>query len=290
MTATVTEPLLVLPAQPAAPAALVPPTIRSGSRGLRALIAAGWAALGLAAVVGLWALAASRVAELPTPAETLTTVRELLRSPFRDDGPNAKGIGIQLLTSLQRVFYGFGLAALIGVPFGIAVGASRRAWQAANPVIQLLRPVSPLAWFPIWLVVFKDAGQAAIWVIFVTALWPTVVNTASGVAAIPADHRNVAKVFRFGRLASLRHIVLPGAMPSIVTGLRLSMGTAWMVIVAVEMLSGGVGVGFFVWDSYNALSLSRVIAAIVFIGVIGVVLDLLFLRLAKAVAIEEVHP
>lgn len=276
------------PAAAARPLVAPPvPAVRSGLG--RALTAAGWATVGLAMVVGAWALASTRVAELPSPADTFTTIKDLLKDPLRDNGPNDKGIAVQLLTSLQRVFYGFGLATLIGVPLGIVVGSSRRAWQAANPVIQLLRPVSPLAWFPIWLVVFKDAHRAAVWVILITALWPTVINTAAGVASIPADHKAVAKVFRFGKFDELRHVVLPDALPSIVTGLRLSMGTAWMVIVAVEMLSGGVGIGFFVWDSYNALSLSRVIAAIVLIGAIGVVLDLLFLRLAKAVAVEEVH-
>lgn len=266
-----------------------PPVLVTPGTAKRAAVSAAWASLGLAVLVGAWAVAATQVQELPTPADAFSAIAELLSSPFHDAGPNDKGIGLQLLTSLQRVVYGFGLASIVGVPLGILIGSSKRAWQAANPVIQLLRPVSPLAWFPIWLVIFKDAGQAAIWVIFVTALWPTVVNTASGVAGIPQDHKDVAKVFRFGKGAYLRHVVLPDSMPAIVTGLRLSMGTAWMVIVAVEMLSGGVGIGFFVWDSYNALSLERVIAAILFIGAIGVAIDLLFLRLAKAVAPEGAH-
>ena len=249
-----------------------------------------WGLAGIALLVALWQAAAWRIAELPAPLDTLRTLQRMLSSPFHDGGPNDKGIGLQLLGSLQRVFTGFGIAAVVGVPFGLLVGSSRRAWRAANPVIQLLRPVSPLAWFPIWLVILKDAPNAAIWVIFITALWPIVVNVAAGAAAVPADHRNVARVFRFGRWAYVRHVLVPDTLPAVVTGLRLSMGVAWMVIVAVEMLSGGVGVGFFVWDSYNALDLSKVIAAIVLIGAVGVVLDVAFLRLGRAVAPEEVRP
>jgi nitrate/nitrite transport system permease protein len=148
--------------------------------------------------------------------------------------------------------------------------------------------VSPLAWFPIWLVIFSDSGRAAIWVIFITSLWPTVLSTAAAAAAIPSDQRAVARVFRFGKVAYLRHVLIPNSLPSIVTGMRVSMGIAWMVIVAVEMLaSGGVGIGAYVWEQYNALNLTSMIAAIVLIGIVGFVLDLVFLRLARAVAIEE---
>jgi len=248
--------------------------------------AAGTALIGLGLLVALWAVAATRVDALPSPAATFSELTKLLSSPFTDRSANQKGIGNQVLGSLQRVFYGFGLAAVVGVPFGLLIGANKWAWRAANPVVQLLRPVSPLAWFPIWLVVFRDAPRAAIWVIFITALWPIVVNTAAGAGAIPKDHANVARVFRFGRWDYLRHVLLPNALPSIVTGLRLSMGVAWMVIVAVEMLSGGTGIGFFVWDAYNSLNLAQVISAIILIGVTGLVLDLAFLRLGRAVAVE----
>ena len=247
-----------------------------------------WALVGLGVLVAAWAIVATRVKDLPTPAETFSELRTLLSDPFYDNGPNDKGLGLQLLSSLQRVGVGFAIAAMVGIPVGLLMGTSRRTWKAANPVIQLLRPVSPLAWFPIWLVILKDAPNAAIWVIFITALWPIVINTAAGAASVPADQRNVARVFQFNRRQYVRHVLVPHSLPSIVTGLRLSMGVAWMVIVAVEMLSGGVGVGFFVWDSYNALNLSKVIAAIILIGAVGVVLDVLFLRLARSVAIEEV--
>ena len=250
--------------------------------------AAGWASLGAAVVIGFWQLAAQAAPDLPTPLEAFRELGRLVSRPFYDNGPNDKGIGLQLLTSLQRVFTGFALAAAVGIPLGLLIGASRRAWQALNPIVQILRPVSPLAWFPIWLVVLKNAGSAAVFVIFITALWPTVINTAAGASSVPRDQRNVAKVFRFGRLAYFRHVLVPHAMPSVVTGLRLSMGIAWMVIVAVEMLSGGSGIGFFVWDSYNASNLAAVIAAVFLIGSIGVLLDAAFVKVFKRLAVEEV--
>ena len=266
-----------------------PPPGPTRPRLVRFTTATAWAVVGFAVAFAVWQLGASRVPELPTPAEAFSELRRLLADPFYDNGPNDKGIALLLLSSLQRVGLGFLLATLVGVPLGLAIGSIRSVWQAANPVIQLLRPVSPLAWYPIWLIVFKESQQAAVWVIFMTALWPTVIGTAAGAAGVPGDHRNVARVFRFGRVAYVRHILVPNAMPQIVTGLRLSMGTAWMVIVAVEMLSGGLGIGGDVWVSYNALNLTRMVAAIVFIGVIGLALDLLFLRLARAVALEEAH-
>jgi nitrate/nitrite transport system permease protein len=278
------------PAAPPADAASAPPLPPGVPRVRRVLTALAWSFVGLAVVVGLWQLAASSVPELPTPAETFTEMRILLADPFYDNGPNDKGIGVLIGESMARVFKGFTLAALVGVPAGLAIGASRRAWQAFNPVVQLLRPVSPLAWYPIWLVVLKDVPRAGVWVIFITALWPIVLNTAAGVATVPQDHKDVARVFRFGRVAYLRQVLVPDALPSIVTGLRVSMGIAWMVIVAVEMLSGGVGIGAYVWNEYNALNLAHVICAIVLIGLVGLALDLLFLRLAKAAAHQEAQP
>ncbi len=248
----------------------------------------GWALVGVAVVVGLWQLAAWRSPDLPSPAEAFRQLWTLVSDPFYDNGPNDKGIGRQLAISLQRVFTGFVMAAAVGVPLGMLIGASRRAWLAVNPVVQVLRPVSPLAWFPILLTMTRDAGKAAVFVIFVTSLWPIVINTAAGVAAVPRDHRNVARVFRFGRMAYVRHVLLPDALPSIITGLRLSMGIGWMVIIAAEMLSGGSGVGFFVWNAYNASNLPAVAAAIVLVGAIGLVLDSLFLRLGRRFAVEEV--
>jgi len=247
----------------------------------------GWAAVGAAGALLVWQAAAGAT-PVPSPVESLRKLGTLLWYPFYDLGPNDKGIARQLGISLQRVGVGFLLAALVGIPLGLFIGANRRAWMAINPVVQMLRPVSPLAWFPIWLVIFRNNSQAAIWVIFITALWPTVLNTAAGAGSIPEDQRRVAAVFKFGRLAYLRHILVPNTLPSIVTGLRLSMGIAWMVIVAVEMLSGGTGIGFFVWNSYNADDIPSVMASILIIGAVGLLLDFAFLRLAKAVSIEKV--
>jgi nitrate/nitrite transport system permease protein len=166
------------------------------------------------------------------------------------------------------------------------MGASKRTWQAVNPIVQLLRPVSPLAWYPIWLTIMKSGPKASVWVIFITALWLVVINTASGAAHIPQEQLDVSRVFRFGRWAHIRHVLIPNALPSIVTGLRGAMGIAWMVIVAVEMMSGSSGIGFFVWDSYNAGRLDNVVAAIVLIGAVGIVLDAAFVRLGRLVALE----
>ncbi|TML07226.1 MAG: nitrate ABC transporter permease [Actinobacteria bacterium] len=250
------------------------------------LASVAWALLGIAVFVALWHIATLRVTKVPSPVDTVDKLRSLLAHPFgRHAGTT--GIGSQLLSSLGRVFKGFALAAIVGIPVGLWIGSSRRAWRVVNPLVQLLRPVSPLAWFPIWLVVFRNAPNAAIFVIFITALWPIVINTAAGAAAVPADHRNVAKVFRFNRRAYIRHVLIPDALPNIVTGLRTSMGIAWMVIVAVEMLSGGVGIGFYIWDAYNASNLSGVTAAIVLIGVVGLTLDAVFMKFSRMVADES---
>ncbi|MGC1512931.1 MAG: nitrate ABC transporter permease [Acidimicrobiales bacterium] len=262
---------------------------RLGTLARSGLSSLGWGLVGAAVVAALWQIGATAAPGVPKPGESFGKFFDLVSDPFYNNGPNDKGIGLQLLISLQRVFTGFAIAAMIGVPLGLMMGSSRRMWKAANPIVQFLRPVSPLAWFPIWLVAFKDGGKASVFVIFITALWPTVLNTAAGAAGIPSDQRDVARVFRFGRPAYFRHVLLPNALPSIVTGLRLSMGIAWMVIVAVEMLAGGAGIGFFVWDSYNASNMPAVIASLLIIGAVGFALDAVFMRLAAKVAIEEVR-
>ena len=244
-----------------------------------------WATVGLTVVAGAWWFASTKVAELPSPAVTAKTFGRLMKDPFHNGGPNDKGIGLQFVGSLRRVFFGFGIAALIGIPFGLFIGSNKRAWKASNPVIQLLRPVSPLAWFPIWLYVLKDSPQAAKFIIFITALWPILINTAAAAGSIPPDQRNVARVFKFNTRTYVRHVLLPNAMPGIVTGMRLSMGVAWMVIVAVEMMSVGTRVGFFVWEAYNAGDLSVVMAAIIMIGLVGLTLDMFFLKLGKRFAL-----
>ncbi len=264
------------------------PTSRAGRRPRSRLAALpgaiGWATVGAAVFVAFWAMVARSSPDLPGPSEAFTALRKLLRYPFYDLGPNDKGIGIQLGVSLVKVFTGFVCAVLVGVPLGFLIGGSKRAWAAFNPIIQILRPVSPLAWFPIGLVVLKDVQHAATFVVFITSLWPTVINTAAGASSVPVDQKNVARVFKFGRAAYVRHVVVPHSLPSIITGMRLSMGIAWMVIVAAEMLAGNTGIGYFVWNSYNGGSLANVIAAIVTIGIVGVILDTAFMRLGKKVA------
>ncbi len=270
---------------PEAPAIDVPVVV-APRRWTTRLAGLAWAITGIGVFIALWHVATWRVTKVPSPVDTAEKLRDLLRQPFgKHAGTTA--IGSQLLSSLGRVFKGFGLAAVVGIPVGLLIGSSRRAWQAFNPLVQLLRPVSPLAWFPIWLVVFRNAPKAAIFVIFITALWPIVLNTAAGAAAVPNDHRNVAKVFRFNRREYVRHALIPYAFPTIVTGLGTSMGIAWMVIVAVEMLSGGVGIGFYIWDAYNASNLAGVTAAIVLIGVVGLALDAAFMKCSRLVAVEK---
>jgi len=249
----------------------------------------GWALLGVSVVAGLWAMASWRSPNLPTPAASWAMLRHLLAHAFQGQTPEGRGVALMAATSLGRVLKGFVLAVILGVPLGLFIGSSQRAWKAFNPIVQLLRPVSPLAWFPIFLIATKNGPLSAVYAIFVTALWPIVVNTAAGASAIPRDHRNIAKVFKFGRRAYIRHVLVPDTLPSVVTGMRLSMGVAWMVIVAVEILLGQGGIGFYVWDSYNAGSYTQITAAVLVIGMIGVVMDQFFLRLARAVAAPEVQ-
>ncbi|HKQ79586.1 MAG TPA: nitrate ABC transporter permease [Blastocatellia bacterium] len=242
---------------------------------------AGYTFCGFAILLALWAIASGGSQSLPGPFTTLKVLAQMLSDPFYDNGPNDKGIGIQLISSIGRVFAGFGLGSLVAIPVGMLMGASATFQKLFNPLVQLLRPVSPLAWFPIGLAVFKHAGEATIFVIFITSLWSTLINTAFGVASLPDDHKNVARAFAFSRSRYLRRILIPFALPHILTGLRLSLGVAWVVIVAGEMLSGGIGIGFFVWDSWNALSLERVMSAILLIGLIGLLLDRVFDFIAR---------
>jgi nitrate/nitrite transport system permease protein len=254
------------------------PSIAAMSRrGWSVAVSLGYTAGGLALLLALWAILARLVGkDLPGPAPALDQLWTLVRDPFYDNGPNDKGIGLQLAASLQRVFIGFGLGTLIAVPVGVLMGANSIIRRVTDPVVQVLRPVSPLAWFPIGLAAFQSAGSATVFVIAITSLWPTVINTAFGVGSVANDHKNVARVFKFSPWKYLVRVLLPHSLPHIVTGLRLSMGIAWMVIVAAEMLSGGTGIGFFVWDSWNALSLEKVMSAILLIGGVGLVLDRIF--------------
>ncbi len=243
------------------------------------------AGLGLLIFVGFWSLLSYYTkAALPGPKATLTVLYEMLRDPFYDYGPNDKGIGLQLFRSIKTVLFGFTLGSLIAIPIGILMGASNTCKQILYPIVQLLKPVSPLAWFPIGLVVFKDTGMATLFIVFITSLWSTLINTSFGVASIPQDHKNVAKAFGFSKWRYLTKILIPYSLPHIITGLRLSISVAWLVIVAGEMLSGGAGIGFFVWDSWNALSLEKVISAIIIIGIVGLLFDKLFTYIESKVA------
>lgn len=225
--------------------------------------------------------------EIPGPLQTWSVAKEMFVKPFYDNGPNDKGIGNQLMSSLWRVFLGFGIGSLIAVPLGMLMGSSKFIMRLFDPIVQILRPVSPLAWFPLGLLAFKAAAGATIFIITITSLWPTLINTSFGVASIPQDHKNVSKAFGFSKFKYLTKILIPYALPHIITGLRLSIGIAWMVIVAGEMLSGGSGIGFFVWDSWNGLSLEKILVAILIIGTVGLLLDKLFNTIQHAFAWEN---
>ena len=226
-------------------------------------------------VVGvLWYALSHTVAPLvPDPIKTYQDSAEFIWNPFYDYGPNDKGLGWQVLLSLQRVAIGFFLASVVAIPLGFLIGSSQILRWGFDPLIQLLKPVSPLAWLPLGLAVFQAADPSAIFTIFITSLWPTVVNTAFGVRSLNPEYRNVARVLNLSRWTYLRKILLPATLPYIMTGLRISLSIAWLVIVAAEMLTGGVGIGFFAWDSWNNLNLSHVILAILVIGSVGFFLD-----------------
>ncbi|WP_309738550.1 MULTISPECIES: nitrate ABC transporter permease [unclassified Chamaesiphon] len=220
-----------------------------------------------------WLIALSRQEMMPTPPEALLKNLDFILHPFYDRGPGNIGLGWLLLASLRRVCIGFVLGAVVAIPVGIWIGLSRYAWLAINPLIQLFKPVSPLVWLPIALAIFNAAEPSAIFVIFITSLWSTIINTAEGVRNVPKEYLEVAQVLEMPRWKQLVKIVLPASLPYIFTGLRISMGIAWLVIVAVEMLTGGVGIGFFVWDEWNRLNVSSVFLAVFVIGLTGLILD-----------------
>lgn len=224
---------------------------------------------------------------LPTPGEVGSEIWGHFTNPFYDAGPNDKGIGIQLAYSIARVLTGFGLAALIAIPLGFLIGMSRLAERALNPYIQLLKPVSPLAWMPLALYTIKDSEISSIFVIFICSIWPMLLNTIFGVASVRKDYLNVARTLEVTPLRTAFRVILPAAAPTILTGMRISIGIAWLVIVAAEMLVGGTGIGYFVWNEWNNLSITGVISAIFFIGLVGMVLDLVLGQAARLVAYAE---
>ncbi len=274
------------------------------------LLAAVLSLLFLAVMVGAWHLATlpkggaapadSEYAKLvgaqaavgaksafPTPADLGRKLAEHVSDPFYDRGPNDKGIGVQLGYSVARVLLGFLLAALVAVPCGFLIGMSPLVYRALDPFIQVLKPISPLAWMPLALFTLKDSNVSAIFVIFICSIWPMLINTAFGVAAVRREWLNVASTLEVSPLRKALAVILPAAAPTIMTGMRISIGIAWLVIVAAEMLVGGTGIGYFVWNEWNNLSIANILSGILAIGLVGMLLDFMFSRLQRAVTYTE---
>ncbi len=228
----------------------------------------------LAVLLMIWQIGFGRPgATLPPPTQVWKEAKDLILDPFFVNGPQDIGLGWRVLTSLQRVLIGFSLSAVVGVLMGAVVGQSIWAMRGLDPIFQVLRTVPPLAWLPIALAAFRDSSPSAIFVIFITSIWPVLINTAVGVRNIPQDYRNVAQVLRLNQVEFFFKIMAPSAAPYIFTGLRIGIGLSWLSIVAAEMLTGGVGIGFFIWDAWNSSRLPDIVVALVYIGVVGFVLD-----------------
>jgi len=236
---------------------------------------------GIALLVAVWALLTMRGSSFPTPAATFEEAVKVFSDPFYRKGPNDQGIGWNILFSLQRVAVGFGMAAAVGIPLGFLIGRFTVLDRMVAPLISLLRPVSPLAWLPIGLLVFQAANPAAIWTIFICSIWPMIINTAVGVQRVPDDYMNVARVLNLSEWKIITRILLPAVLPYMLTGVRLSVGTAWLVIVAAEMLTGGVGIGFWVWDEWNNLNVTHILIAIFVIGTVGLLLEWMLIGVAR---------
>ena len=270
------------------------PPVPQAGRDWAALSRGFWLAVlpplcGLGLLVGLWALVSAGTGQsIPSPYETWRQALEIFSNPFYRNGPNDQGVGWNVLASLERVAVGFGLAALVGIPAGFVIGRFNFLSRMFNPLISLLRPVSPLAWLPIGLLVFKGANPAAIWTIFICSIWPMIINTAVGVQRVPQDYMNVARVLNLSEWKILTKILFPSVLPYMLTGVRLAVGTAWLVIVAAEMLTGGVGIGFWVWDEWNNLNVKNIIIAIFVIGIVGLILEYALVKIATAFTFEEV--
>ena len=244
--------------------------------------------IALAVFLVIWQIICGRPdANLPGPITTLTDTWELIIDPFFDNGGTDKGLGLQLLASLGRVAIGFSLSAIVGIALGILIGINPWVYRAVDPLFQVLRTVPPLAWLPLSLAAFRQADPSAIFVIFITSIWPIIINTTVGVQQIPQDYRNVARVLRLSGPKFFFKILIPSAVPYIFTGLRIGIGLSWLAIVAAEMLTGGVGIGFFIWDAYNSSRLSEIILALVYVGIIGLLLDRLVGFVASKVVPEE---
>jgi nitrate/nitrite transport system permease protein len=230
---------------------------------------------------------AEKTTGFPQPMAVAEASWEHLSNPFYDNGPNDKGVGIQLGHSLARVAVGFLLAMAVAIPLGFLIGMSPLMNKAFDPFVQVLKPISPLAWMPLALYTLKDSNVSGVFVIFICSIWPMLLNTAFGVSAVKREWLNVASTLEVSPLRKAFRVILPAAAPTILTGMRISMGIAWLVIVAAEMLVGGTGIGYFVWNEWNNLSLTNVIFAILVIGVVGMLLDLMFAKAQKAVTYVE---
>ena len=243
--------------------------------------------IGVALLVGIWGLLTLKSSSFPTPGATFEAAVKLFADPFYQKGPNDQGIGWNILSSLKRVGLGFGMAALVGIPLGFMLGRFEFLNRMVSPLVSLLRPVSPLAWLPIGLLVFKAANPAAIWTIFICSIWPMIINTAVCVQRVPADYLNVARVLNLSEWRVMTRILLPAVLPYMLTGVRLSVGTAWLVIVAAEMLTGGVGIGFWVWDEWNNLNVTHILIAIFVIGIVGLLLEQALMAIARRFSFDD---
>jgi nitrate/nitrite transport system permease protein len=272
-------PLATAAPRPAVPPEAPPPRLPRDWSGLWLKVVSPL--IGIALLVGIWHLLTMKGGSFPTPAATFTEAVKVFSDPFYSNGPNDQGIGWNILFSLQRVAVGFGLAALVGIPLGFMIGRFPFLSNMVSPLISLLRPVSPLAWLPIGLLVFKAANPAAIWTIFICSIWPMIINTAVGVQRVPSDYLNVARVLNLSEWKVITQILFPAVLPYMLTGVRLSVGTAWLVIVAAEMLTGGVGIGFWVWDEWNNLNVTHILIAIFVIGIVGLLLEWALISIAK---------
>jgi nitrate/nitrite transport system permease protein len=239
----------------------------------------------IAVLLAIWQVACSGPgAALPPPTKVIHDTWDLITDPFFDHGGTDVGLFWQILASLKRVGIGFGLAAVSGIALGVLVGQSTFAHRGLDPIFQVLRTVPPLAWLPISLAAFKDANPSAIFVIYITAIWPIILNTAVGIQQIPQDYRNIARVLRLNGIEYFFKIMLPATVPYMFTGLRIGVGLSWLAIVAAEMLVGGVGIGFFIWDGWNSSLLSEIILALLYVGVVGFMLDRVILVIGRLVA------
>ena len=238
----------------------------------------------LVLIFGIWQIICMKPgATLPSPTRIWAEAKDLIVDPFFVTGPQDIGLGWRVLTSLQRVAVGFGLAGIVGILVGAIIGQSIWAMRGLDPIFQVMRTVPPLAWLPISLAAFRDSNPSAIFVIFITSIWPIIINTAVGIRNIPQDYRNVAAVVQLNPLEFFWKIMIPSAAPYIFTGLRIGIGLAWLAIVAAEMLTGGVGIGFFIWDAWNSSRIPDIVVALVYIGLIGFLLDRAIATIANIV-------